>query len=139
MQNRSAARLFVLSVTFVALLLMSGCSSGPNPALNLGGIDIEEVFHGQVTRVNQILNGITNQASLDKAYDELQVVSTNFDDLIFNSAKLSPDGQTALSMLAMTEAPKMESLVNQVKESPALDDKLGGFMEGIYGKILGLI
>lgn len=139
MQNRNAARIIVLALALVSLFLMSGCSSKPNPDLNLGGIDIEEVFNGQIARVGQILGGITSQGSLDQAHDELQVVSTNFDDLIFNSAKLSENGQMALSVLAMREAPEVERLVAQVKSSPVMDEKLGGVMDGILKRIMELI
>ncbi len=139
MLKGTCARLIFLSVILVAVIAIGGCSSKPNPELNLGGIDIEEVFNGQILRVNQILGGISDQSSLDKAKDELMVVGTNFDDLIFNSAKLSHDGQTALSILALGEAPKIERLVNEVKASPVLDEKIGGVMEDIYKKILSMI
>ncbi len=139
MKNRRANRLIILSLTLVSLLMISGCSSGPNPALNLGGIDIEEVFDGQMLRVQQILGGITDQASLDEASSELQTVSYNLDDLIFNSQKLSLDGQTALSMLAMKEGPKLELLVNEVNNSPAMKEKIGGVMNDIYTKVMQMI
>ena len=121
------------------MLLIVGCGSSPNPALNLGGIDIEEVFSGQINRVYQIMGGITTLDTVDKALPELQAVSMNMDDLIFNSQKLSPEGQTALSMLALKAAPDLEALVKQVKSSPATRDALGGTMDEILAKVMKMI
>jgi len=129
----------VLVLIVVSMLTMGGCSSGPNPALNLGGIDIEEVFNGQITRVHQILGGINTLGDVDKAQGELEQVSMNFDDLIFNSAKLPEDGQTALSLLAVKALPELDGLVGQVKSSPAMEEKLGGVMGDIVGKVRSLI
>lgn len=139
MQNRSAVRFVTFSLTLVSMLLISGCSSGPNPALNLGGIDIEEVFNGQMMRVQQILGGVNSQATLDKAATDLQTVSYNLDDLIFNSQKLSLDGQTALSMLAMKEGTQLQTLVDEVNRTPAMKEKLGPVMEEIQAKVHQMI
>ena len=139
MLNRGAGRFFVVFLALVSLLLMSGCSSGPNPDLNLGGIDIEEVFKGQISRVHQILGGVNSLDSVDKAAEELQIVSYNMDDLVFNSAKLSDEGQIALGILAMKAAPEIESLMGQVNSSPVTEEKLGGILGDIHAKILSLI
>ena len=139
MINRSFVRTFALLLMLTSLLLTAGCSSQPNPALNLGGIDIEEVFKGQVLRVHQIVGGVNSLSSADAAVKELEIVSLNFDDLIFNSQKLSPEGQTALSVLALKAAPDMEALVTMVKSSPAIGARMGGTMDEILGKLMKLI
>ncbi len=139
MPNISRRFSTALLLILFSLLLVSGCGSKPNPALNLGGIDIEEVFNGQIKRVRQIMGGINTMDSVDKALPELQAVSMNFDDLIYNSEKLSEEGQTALSLLAVKAAPEMESLVRQVESSPVTRDALGGTMKEIFEKVRQLI
>jgi len=139
MQNRNAARFIFLSLALVSIVLANGCSSGPNPALNLGGIDLEEVFNGQMLRVQQILGSVNSQSTLDKAASDLQTVSYNLDDLIFNSQKLSLDGQTALSMMAMKEGPNLKTMSNEVNNNPAMKKKLGPVMEEIHAKVLQMI
>ncbi len=139
MQSRIVARFALLSLTLISLLLVGACSSSPNPALNLGGIDIEEVFNGQMNRVQQILGGVNSTAGLDKAASELQTVSYNLDDLIFNSQKLPLDGQTALSVLAMKESSNLQELVNQVNNNAAMKDKLGPVMQEIQAKVSQMI
>ena len=139
MLNRGAGRLVLVYLTLVLVVLVSGCSSGPNPALNLGGIDIEEVFNGQILRVKQIMGGVNSLSSVDKAAEELQTVSYNMDDLVFNSAKLSDEGQIALGILAMKAAPEIGTLVDQVNSSPVTEEKLGGVLGDIHAKILSLI
>ncbi len=139
MQNRSTARLIILSLTLVSLLLTSGCSSGPNPALNLGGIDLEEALNGQLSRVHQIMGGVNSLSAADKALPELEQVSLNMDDLVFNSSKLSEEGQTALSLLALKATPEIQALIGQVNDSPAIARKLGAPLEGILSKLKQLI
>jgi hypothetical protein len=128
-----------LPLVLVFALLMGGCSSQPNPALNLGGIDIEEVFNGQIKRIHQIMGSVRSMDTVEKALPELQAVSMNLDDLIFNSEKLSEEGQTHLSMLALKAVPQIEELVSQIKGSPATRDVLGGTMEEILGKLKQMI
>ncbi len=127
------------ALVLLALLQLSGCASEPNPALNLGGIDLEEAFKGQISRVRQILGGINSMDAAEKAKPELEQVSMSIDDLIFNSQKLTPDGQTALSILALKEASDMEDLIRQVNSSPVIYRAIGETMEEILTKIKQLI
>jgi len=130
----------VLLVLMMAILVMSaGCSSKPNPELNLGGIDYEEVFEGVVARVYRVIGGVNRPGDLGGAVAELELVSMDFDDLVFNSEKLSADGKAALSDLALKAAPEMELLVERVKESPVMERELGGVLKGIFGKLKRLI
>ncbi len=138
-QAALAARVILTMFVLLTMLQISGCASQPNPALNLGGIDLEEAFKGQMKRVDQILGGINSLESAEKANAELQHVSMSIDDLVFNSAKLSPEGQTALSILAVKEASNMEILVGQVNGSPVLRDAIGETMQGILERIRQLI
>ena len=138
------ARLFAQSAITVLIILalfqLTGCgSSQPNPELDLGGMDLEEAFTGSIKRVNQILGKIDSLDAAEKANDELKLMSMGMDDLIFNSQKLSMDGQTALSMVALKEAQNMESMMAQVSSQPAINKIVGGTMQEILDKIKQLI
>lgn len=138
---RGAILRYCLAALFlVAVGGLTGCAgSQPNPALNLGGIDVGAAFDGQMSRVKQIMGNVNSLSSADKAASELEEVSLYMDDLVFNSQKLSPEGQTALSMKSMKAVPDMESLISMVGSSPALGEKLGGVLEGILAKMKQLI
>ncbi len=140
MLNRHSARVFLIATSLTMVLLLMGCSSSkPNPDLNLGGIDIGEVFSGLMSRVPHALNGINSMESANKALNELTSVSLDLDDLIFNSQKLSEKGQLDLSMLALKATPEIEELNQMVNESPVFQGKLGGTMEDIVAKLKKLI
>lgn len=139
MANRRFAHSLILVFGIVSLMIVSGCSSQPNPELNLGGIDVEEAFQGMILRVHQIVGGVNSLETADKAVPELESVSLTFDDLLFNSQKMSPEGQTALSVLALKAAPQMDALITQVKRSPAIEKRLGQPLNEILGKLMKLI
>ena len=140
MIKRSTPQAAFAILVLLAMVQLSGCASNkPNPALNLGGIDLEAAFTGAMQRVNQILGGINSMESAEKANEELKMVSMGMDDLIFNSEKLSPDGQTALSMIALDEASKMENLIAQVNYQPVIAKAVGGTLQEILAKIKQLI
>jgi len=127
-------------LVLLAMVQLSGCASNkPNPDLDLGGMDLEEAFTGAMQRVNQILGGINSMESAEKANEELELVSMGMDDLIFNSQKLSPNGQTALSMIAVEEASNLENLIAQVNNQPVIAEAVGGTLQEILGKIRQLI
>ena len=127
-------------LVLLALVQLSGCASNkPNPDLDLGGMDLEEAFTGAMQRVNQILGGINSMESAEKANEELKLISMGVDDLLFNSEKLSPNGQTALSMIAVDEASKLENLIAQVNNQPVIAKAVSGTLQEILGKIRQLI
>ncbi len=132
---------FILSVVaLLAFANFSGCaSSQPNPALDLGGMDLEAAFSGAIQRVGQILNEIDSIETAEKANDELALISMGMDDLLFNSQKLSMDGQTALSMVALKESQNMQDMMAQVSAQPAINNVVGGTMQDILAKIKQLI
>ncbi len=119
---------------------MSGCAgSQPNPDLVLGGLDLEEAVNGMISRIHQVMGTVNNLDSAKKADAELKLVSMNLDDLIFNSQKLNMEGQTALSMVMLNKVPDINTLINQVKTSPAIEEILGETLVGIRDKMNSLI
>ncbi|MCP4290817.1 MAG: hypothetical protein GY780_03160 [bacterium] len=130
----------ILTTLILTLVLMSGCAgSQPNPDLVLGGLDLEEAVNGMISRIHQVMGTVNNLDSAKKADAELKLVSMNLDDLIFNSQKLNMEGQTALSMVMLNKVPDINTLINQVKTSPAIEEILGETLVGIRDKMNSLI
>ena len=121
------SRLFVLCITLTLLTAgpLTGCSSGPDPAMELGGINLGEALDGLLARTQQIMSHVNSIDSAKKANEDLMRLNQDYDDLIYHVPKLSEEGRLALAKKSARALPEMQALANRIHEMPALDDILG--------------
>lgn len=118
------------------LIALAGCGgSQPAQTLGPGGLNTETILQGLQARTHRTVAQVGGLEDARRARAELQRISEDYDDLLFQAEKLTPDGRTVLSRAAARAQPGLASLVQQVHDMPALDDIMGVTLDGILGKL----
>ncbi len=136
MKNLRPSVLIILCVLSVAVVSAPGCGGGgPNPAMELGGINTGEVLQGLLARTQRAMSQVNSVDGAKAANEELLRINQDYDDLLFHIPKLSDEGRAALAKKSSRALPEMRSMVNQIHEMPALDEVLGETLDQMVAKL----
>lgn len=128
--------LVVLLVMSISLFAMPGCGGGgPDPSMELGGINTGEVLDGLLARTQRAMTLVNGVDGAKKANAELLRVNEDYDDLLFHLPKLSDEGRAALARKSSRALPEMRALANRIHEMPALDEILGVTLDQMVAKL----
>jgi hypothetical protein len=127
--------LVVLLVMSISLFSLPGCGGGPDPSMELGGINTGEVLDGLLARTQRAMSLVNGVDGAKKANAELLRVNEDYDDLLFHLPKLSDEGRAALAKKSSRALPEMRALASRIHEMPALDDILGVTLDQMVAKL----
>ena len=130
---RKIAVACLLPVAGLALLLIA-CSSKPDPEVEIAGIPLTEVLAGIVQRTNLVMGDIHGIESAKAAREELARLNTDYDDLLYHAARLSPAGRAKLAERAAGYLPELKRIATAIQESPALKPILGAEVQAMLEK-----
>lgn len=119
----------VLAVSCLVVMVLAGCGGGqPSPEVRLQGIALTEVLDGLLIRAVRTLSSINSLDTAEAAAPELTIINDDFYDLRYHAVKLSDVGQRELAEHAHKQYYQLQSMVDMVGGSPALDNVIGGEM-----------
>ena len=111
------------------VLVLAGCGGGqPSPEVRLQGIALTEVLDGLLIRAVRTLSSINSLDTAEAVAPELTIINDDFYDLRYHAVKLSDVGQRELAEHANKQYYQLQSMVDMVAGSPALEARIGGQM-----------
>ena len=132
---KRASRATLLAVALLATVLAAGCGGGPDPNLDLGGIDMGQAFDGVLQRTQKAIAGITGLEAARKANTELALVNQDLDDLLYHLPGLNAEGRAALAGKATRALADLQPVAERIGEMPALDDVVGETLRGTLSRL----
>ena len=136
MKNLSSSAVIVLLILSAAMVVVPGCGGGgPDPTMELGGINTGEVLQGLLARTQRAMSQVNSIDAAKRAKTELLRINEDYDDLLYHIPNLSDEGRAALAKQSSRALPEMQAMVNQIHEMPALDDILGVTLDEMVAKL----
>ena len=92
------------------------------PDLTIGGMNLANQVNTSVGTLRSLLPGITDVASAQAALPKLREATAQLNEVSNLSAKLSPEGKSALAKLIAAAMPAINQMCDKVLATPAVGD-----------------
>ena len=94
MRNRHAISLSLV----LTLAVLAGCGGQPKTSpLETGGIDAIDILQTLNARTTRVLGTVTGAAAAEAALPDLELISSQYDDLLNDAKGLSPTARAQLT------------------------------------------
>jgi len=127
----------------MTVLVCAGCGVSYHHSLQMPNFNYGELLDGHMGRVGQTLSSVRDLYSARVASQQLKQINIDLDDLVFNSSRLTPEGQMELGKLAQKHLETLGPVAAEMKSdatlsemiSPELEVTLEHLRELVYRKV----
>lgn len=125
----------LLPAALIIVPLLAGCG-GPEPSiLESGGINANDLIVHLMDRTTRIVGDVRSVDTAEAALPELQKVSEDFDRLIKESERLSPQARADLADQAARYMPGLKDNTRRITAWKGVGDILGPTMTELVQKM----
>ena len=103
--------------------------------LTIGGVNLANQVNTSVGTLRSLLPGITDVASAQAALPKLREATAQLNEVSNLSAKLSPEGKSALAKLIAAAKPAINQMCDKVLATPAVGDIAKPTIDELRGKL----
>ena len=103
--------------------------------LTIGGVNLANQVNTSVGTLRSLLPGITDVASAQAALPKLREATAQLNEVSNLSAKLSPEGKSALAKLIAAAKPAINQMCNKVLATPAVGDIAKPTIDELRGRL----
>jgi hypothetical protein len=109
---------------------------GTAPAdLTIGGVNLANQVNSSVGTLRSVLPGITDVASAQAALPKLREATAQLNEVSNLTAKLSPEGKSALAKLIAVAMPAINQMCDKVLATPAVGDIAKPTIDELRGRL----
>jgi hypothetical protein len=105
------------------------------PNLTVGGVDLAAQVNSSVGALRTVLTGITDADSAQAAIPKIRDATARLDEISTLSAKLPPEGKSALARLIAAAMPTMNQLCDKVLAIPGVGGIAKPAIDELRGKL----
>ena len=103
--------------------------------LTIGGVNLANQVNTSVGTLRSLLPGITDVASAQAALPKLREATAQLNEVSNLSAKLSPEGKSALAKLIAAAKPAINQMCDKVLATPAVGDIAKPTIDELRGRL----
>ena len=103
--------------------------------LTIGGVNLANQVNTSVGTLRSLLPGITDVASAQAALPKLREATAQLNEVSNLSAKLSPEGKSALAKLIAAAMPAINQMCDKVLATPAVGDIAKPTIDELRGRL----
>jgi hypothetical protein len=109
---------------------------GVAPAdLTIGGVNLANQVSSSIGTLRSVLPGITDVASAQAALPKLREATAQLNEVSNLTAKLSPEGKSALAKLIAVAMPAINQMCDKVLATPAVGDIAKPTIDELRGRL----
>ncbi len=105
------------------------------PNLTVSGVDLVAQINSSIGGLRTVLTGITDTASAQAAIPKIRDATAQLDEIATLSAKLAPEGKSALAKLIAAAMPTINQLCDKVLATPGVEGVAKPAIDALRGKL----